>query len=246
MAKIFQPKVIIGSVFGVVASAIGLVALFFPSLFNLETKKIDTLSLYISARNDVQKLYDFLKVHEEKIVRLDLSYDEPQLLTNDTVNYNLKELEYPPEEGAEGKGYSIFGENKLFFVSSDFKLTPYGQSFLREKGGFGFWCRNPETTPENELDFTFQIGIPHGSQRNTIYFWGKEVKKKENSDGRIVLRGVFYVHPLAKHDEYGQEAYMSMDYYDEKCWQYGSDTCGAPDIFELEPLNKKDLQLKNY
>lgn len=40
MSIVFKPKIIIGSVIGIIASAIGVIAVFFPSLFNLETKKI--------------------------------------------------------------------------------------------------------------------------------------------------------------------------------------------------------------
>lgn len=37
---IFEKKVIIGSIAGFVASAVGVVAVFFPSVFNLEKKSI--------------------------------------------------------------------------------------------------------------------------------------------------------------------------------------------------------------
>ncbi len=89
MSKIFQPKVIIGSVLGFIASAIGLIAVFFPSVFNQETKKIDDIVLSVNSENDAKKLYDTLKSHANKIVRLDITYDANNCMYDITSGINL-------------------------------------------------------------------------------------------------------------------------------------------------------------
>lgn len=52
----FQPKIIIGSVVGFIATAIGVIAVFFPSLFNLEQKKIADYSYTLNNLDDAKKL----------------------------------------------------------------------------------------------------------------------------------------------------------------------------------------------
>lgn len=37
--KIFKPRIIIGSIISFIAAALGVVAVFFPDLFNLQKKK---------------------------------------------------------------------------------------------------------------------------------------------------------------------------------------------------------------
>lgn len=72
----FQPKIIIGSVIGFIATTIGVTAVFFPSLFNLEKKDIVTYAPTLTSENDYIKLIDFLEKHQEGIVNLYLKYFE--------------------------------------------------------------------------------------------------------------------------------------------------------------------------
>lgn len=74
MAIHFQPKIIIGSIFGIIASIVGFVAVFFPSLFNLETKKIDEFVGEIKKDEDAYKLFTFLKEHQGRIVKINIRY----------------------------------------------------------------------------------------------------------------------------------------------------------------------------
>lgn len=262
MGKIFQPKIIIGSIFGFLTTIIGIIAIFFPSLFNLETKKIDTLTLNIDNCKNAENLFNFLKSHEDSIVSLNITYTEPEVFSselNESYSPGSKDEDkknvykaFNPEwlEITEKNTASLFGENKLFNVKSDSRLYPYGQSFSRENGGFGFWCRNNKTTPEKELDFAYQISIPYKSNGNTLYYWGeKNNKNGDTSNARIIsLNGTFYVNKLANADEYqkNENYFMYPDWCEEKSYQYGADKCGIPDIFDIEPLSKKEIELKKY
>ena len=59
---IFQKKIIIGSVVGFIATALGIIALFFPSLLNLEKEKITaSLIMDINTMEDAYKLAEFLQ-----------------------------------------------------------------------------------------------------------------------------------------------------------------------------------------
>lgn len=57
---IFEKKVIIGSVVSFIATAVGIVAVFFPDLLNLQKEKIQSFSSSISNKEEAKKLADFL------------------------------------------------------------------------------------------------------------------------------------------------------------------------------------------
>lgn len=80
---IFQKKIIIGSVLGFIASAIGIVSVFFPSLLNIEKKKIQELPITINDQKDANNLYKFLKANENKIVHLDIKYSPKKIQNSD-------------------------------------------------------------------------------------------------------------------------------------------------------------------
>ena len=87
---IFQKKIIIGSVIGFMASAIGVVSVFFPSLLNIEKKKIQELAITINEQKDANSLYEFLKDNENKIVQLDIKYS-PKKIQNSDYRDNWRE-----------------------------------------------------------------------------------------------------------------------------------------------------------
>ena len=87
---IFQKKIIIGSVIGFMASAIGVVGVFFPSLLNIEKKKIQELAITINEQKDANSLYEFLKDNENKIVQLDIKYS-PKKIQNSDYRDNWRE-----------------------------------------------------------------------------------------------------------------------------------------------------------
>lgn len=72
--KIFQPKVIIGSITSFVVAAVGIVAVFFPSLLNLEKKSIPEKEIFLHSKESLNELYKFLQKNEGKPVKLTLAH----------------------------------------------------------------------------------------------------------------------------------------------------------------------------
>ena len=74
IGRFFVKKIFIGSIVSFVVGVIGVFAIFFPSLFNLEKKKIQEFSITIKSQKDANELYNFLKTNNNKIVSLDIKY----------------------------------------------------------------------------------------------------------------------------------------------------------------------------
>ncbi len=77
--KLFQAKIIIGSISSFGIAIIGCIAIFFPSLFNLEVKSIEEFSSSVDSIDDAVKLKNFLEKNQGKTVKLDIKYS-PKLL----------------------------------------------------------------------------------------------------------------------------------------------------------------------
>lgn len=267
MAIQFQPKIIIGSVVGFIATAIGVIAVFFPSLFNLEQKKIDNLTITLDTCTSVQKLYDFLKNHQGKVVTLDMTYKFTNMTDgNGKWMFNEEgyndlgdtDLGYEKEDdlGVIGKPQnSYFGENNLFNARAPYRRDYHHEWMFQENGGFGFWCKNSKTNKSKQEyhDIEFQIDIPYSSNNNKVYYWGYDVNDKiENTNSpewegfMEHLKGTFLVGEVQDAHSYGQKtSFMHPSYTQEMNGRWG-EWITAPQIFALEPLTKKDLELKNY
>lgn len=84
MGKVFQPKVIIGSVCGIIASIVGFIAIFFPSLFNLELEQLGEPVEYV-AHN-----YKDMHILFEKLAKLD--YEKQRIFKLDLLICHIDEL----------------------------------------------------------------------------------------------------------------------------------------------------------
>lgn len=74
-SKIFQPKVIIGSIASFVVAAVGIIAVFFPNLFNLEKSSIGEGQFLLSEdESSHRKLWQFLEDNQGKVVQLEIAY----------------------------------------------------------------------------------------------------------------------------------------------------------------------------
>lgn len=122
-----------------------------------------------------------------------------------------------------------------------------GRSFFRENGGFGFWEKNPKTTLENDLDYAYQLAIPYKSEGNSLYKWNLTEPEYYSEMNTFKIAGVFLVSQEVDEDKYGKNAgFMLEKYYEEKCWSLGVDFCIGPKVIELQPLSKKEIELRNY
>ncbi|MGX3067710.1 hypothetical protein, partial [Ursidibacter arcticus] len=65
----FQKKIIIGSIMSFIATAVGIVAVFFPDLLNLQKEKIETYRSDIFTDKEVSLVEEFLlsKIKDEKL-----------------------------------------------------------------------------------------------------------------------------------------------------------------------------------
>lgn len=74
-SKIFQPKVIIGSIASFVVAAVGIIAVFFPNLFNLEKSSMGEGQFLLSEdESSHRKLWQFLEDNQGKVVQLEIAY----------------------------------------------------------------------------------------------------------------------------------------------------------------------------
>lgn len=163
MSIVFQPKIIISSVICIISSAIGVIAVFFPSLFNLETKKIAEYQHSLNTDQDARNFINFLKEHQDSIVHLDLTYVEKSryrdardkngniiqdwddkfsnaILPDSAIDDGVKKEDLNNQcAGDEIEGKESFGvvdSEGHIFISSEFKCRPFlnNFNFLRKKG----------------------------------------------------------------------------------------------------------------
>ena len=74
-SKIFQPKVIIGSITSFIVAAVGIIAVFFPNLLNLEKSSMGEGQFLLSDDEKThKKLWEFLESNQGKVVQLEIAY----------------------------------------------------------------------------------------------------------------------------------------------------------------------------
>lgn len=275
MSISFQPKIIIGSVVGFIATAIGVIAVFFPSLFNLETKKIAEYQHSLNTDQDAINFIKFLKEHQDSIVNLDLTYIE-KIRYRDAYDKNGKIIidyddkfsnEIRPEEaiddgvkkenlnkicsGEEINGNESFGvidQNGHIFISSEFKCRPFlnNFNFMRTKGSLGIWI--PGKKDDGSDDENYHIIITSDSKNNTLFKWS--IKNREKNTEEMQLTGTFFVNKFIDSHDYGESADQRIAVMSP---QWGGMYNGAEEIgdlnmevVELQPLSKKEIESKNY
>lgn len=73
--KIFQPKVIIGSIASFIVAALGIIAVFFPNLLNLERSSMSEGQFLLSDdKKTHEKLWQFLEDNQGKVIKLEIAY----------------------------------------------------------------------------------------------------------------------------------------------------------------------------
>jgi hypothetical protein len=110
----------IGSLFGVLASAAGVVTIFFPDALNLQKNKIKTFDVEIDSRADVDTLEAFLMANPNKLVQLTVSVcgsrDRSQALPRvERSNDSLRVL----HDDCDPSGESMCTGDTYYFASLD-------------------------------------------------------------------------------------------------------------------------------
>lgn len=72
--KIFQPKVIIGSITSFIVAAVGVVAVFFPDLFNLQKKNLNEAEFMVLNDANREEVWKFVESHQGKAIKLTLGF----------------------------------------------------------------------------------------------------------------------------------------------------------------------------
>jgi hypothetical protein len=83
IGSFFVKKVFIGSIVSFVVGTIGIIAIFFPNVFNMEKANINEFNKEIKTPSDAKTLYDFLIQNNKKIVKLELVYTPERYLKAD-------------------------------------------------------------------------------------------------------------------------------------------------------------------
>ena len=235
---IFEKKVIIGSVAGFIASAVGLIAVFFPSVFNLEKQSIKKYSIELKTQKDSKELYDILKNNSGKIIELEIFYTEKSPKTY-TIYGVPTANNFVTNWDDEKKGVcgSIANNDGTLHIWSHCRRESYAGDLYRSKGGFGIWL-------DKETDYvtkgnSYEIGIPFEEDKD--YVWssigGMETEPEEI---KMKLTGIFFVTNAEL-----KQAFMSSMFYEY--YDVGQDIPpSATESFQLEPMNKKDLEFRKY
>lgn len=107
-SKIFQPKVIIGSITSFVVAAVGIIAVFFPNLLNLEKSSMSEGQFLLSDDEKIhKKLWEFLESNQGKVVQLEIAYCA-----------DFEKMSFMATKDAEQKAY--YGEDAFEFKAIDF------------------------------------------------------------------------------------------------------------------------------
>lgn len=265
MSISFQPKIIIGSVVGFIATAIGVIAVFFPSLFNLETKKISEFNNTLKTEENYKNFVDFLISHQGEIVKLDIKYYENERYFNNTKETNgvyetekedlNSEGSYEPLTG-EG-GYGIIDDKGRILVFSDFFRGQKFMSFIRYGGGFFIWL--PTTADDNRQSDSWIVGadqrdkhvkdymilILKNSENNTLYKWN--VINPKNNINEMQLSGNFFIKKMVNTSEYKEPGrVVASEQWMDKFCNSDEGICKDMNIIELDPLSEKDIEFKKY
>lgn len=237
----FEKKVILGSIGGFITTALGIIAVFFPSVFNLEKKTMEEINIFIKSQADVDNLRKAIEKNQGEVVKLNVTYCYDPVMYNEsnelkTVEYNEKTYEYDitefkipsadyclrTKEGCE------FDENgwlrKGVVLEGGIGITE-DYVYENEKGGSIIFVNKDKNANDYFYDY-FYLSVPHETKGK--YAW----KVNDNSEGCLndasakeTLTGTFYVNELKDRLRNGEGMDLEI---------------------ELDPLTKKELTLRDY
>ncbi|KRW58510.1 hypothetical protein [Pseudomonas sp. TTU2014-080ASC] len=166
--------VTIGSLFGVFASIVGVVAIFFPDALNLQKNKIDSFEVEINTRADADALYKFLEEHPGKLVQLSVNVCSTREHSNaqprlERLNYGLRVYHDDCDPSGE------------FMCTSD---TYYFADYEDEKAHVWGWdkfgdCANGEDSGVNGVGGYFMVPEGAGFGQGNLEWMLDPVDAKE-------------------------------------------------------------------
>lgn len=235
----FIPKVIIGSVFGIATTILGIIAAFFPGVFNLEKDDIVIYKASLSSSIEYKNFVNFLLKEQKHIVYLDITYFEKDKYFYTDIDNRAHKFNINNPQIKNGETLlALIDNNGYFHVGSRFNINE-NNTFLRENGGFGVWLTG--NYQDGSDDKFYIIDISNSSNNNILYKW------YQDKDGAMRLIGNFLVRSPVNWREYRDtDAVMSPQWYHAFCAGGDDLACSPIDVIELDPISQKDISLKNY
>lgn len=251
-------------IIAVIGTIVGLLVAFFPSLFNLEQKKIANYSSTLNTLSDAQHLIDFLRKHQNTVVNLDITYNEKirYMYARDkkgdivfTEDENDKDTEYSDYSSMpkivrlnnicvnnELDGNESFGavdSDGYIFVNSEFKCMPFLNdfNFLRKKGEIGIWIPG-KGDENNSIDNAYRIVITEASKSNSLFKWS--IKNREKNIDEMQISGIFFVNNFidSHESDYGSNKGSTQTIYTMspqwRAMNSGRDQIGIENITVIE------------
>lgn len=245
---IFRPKIVIGSLLSILLSIIALIAIFFPSLLNIERSHISILDINLVDSKDYQKLYNFLYDNQEKIVKLNITYKEidsgyflpsqaAELTIDNFINFNDKKkyklLSNNNSDIKSRYGFGIISD--YAYVFSDFTLK--NNNLFREHGSIGVWINSNDNS---FTDISYIILIPEDSNSNTLYNWNTV---NLNYNIMMNISGTFYVNKFIDESlSTPMFKFMPFKWY-KKFWKT---ELAKETVIELNPIDTKNSNKYKY
>ncbi|MBZ7983237.1 hypothetical protein [Campylobacter sp. RM12647] len=251
----FEKKVILGSIGGFITTALGIIAVFFPSVFNLEKKTMEEINIFIKSQADVDNLRKAIEKNRGKLVKLDVTYcydTEKAIEKNETGEYSNEIFNLYPHLGENRNNIAgtfciLIDKGCEIETNPDNKSTKYLKDGVFLIGGTS---ESDGVILPNEgvgaLGFykdslAEYLAVPYEAKGK--YDWKISYDKSDNNDisGCVIkenkddsvswvvketLSGVFYID-------------------DEDATEQTFDGYFAPSTV-LEPFNKKDLKMRDY
>ena len=212
----FEKKVIIGSLSSFLVAAVGFIAVFFPSLFNLEKQNVKELRLFLKDEKNFKALLDFLDKHKQKIVKLDITYctsqnyPEARSMDENSKLYPVAE-EYGTQIELSYDGLNYYGNDERYMIDSGtltgsldnegLQIIKFDSSNMGQK--YEWYARRTEY--EDKKKFPEEVKVCGKSQDD--YFFG-------------YISGTFFVRTAEKGH--------------------------AGKGYQLEAVDRREFELKNY
>lgn len=225
---IFQKKIIIGSIMSFVATAVGVIAVFFPDLFNMQKKKMETLSLEIRNSKDFEVLDNFLqeRMKDKKIFSLNVDLCDGEKLAQDYLYLYYGGEQDAAETISNGSDYEHFLNTYDIKRIALVKYKPEEHCDRQSNDRMRECTKREYYFPERAYNMNF-LGTSGNKFNNKCIFKSYSSAGNNNLDHSIKIKG-FFIFPNDNEGAYLQDNRTMSE-----------------SIF-LEQISEKDVMLKDY
>ena len=130
-------QIAIGTLVGTLTTAIGLTAVFFPDLFNLQKNRMPELQIEITSLEDAETLSAFMERNPKKIVKLDISVCSTLQTRCSAIRHEGNSLEFsdfPKDEDCPADDQRMmYGGTQFHFRDVDESDTKGQEAWLWDK-----------------------------------------------------------------------------------------------------------------